>query len=172
MSQKTYQDTVIPLKEKLFRLAFSILQHPEEAADVVQEILIKAWKNWEQWQKLDNPGAWCYKLTRNLSIDKKRSRHFKSGQEAIPEDLRVAEPNPYQLAENRDTIIYIKELMAALPEQQRLVMHLRDIEELAYQEIAEMLDISLAQVKTSLFRARKSIQKKLTESRLYETGRN
>lgn len=168
MNHKAFQHTINTLKGKLYRLSFSILQQADEAADVVQEISIRVWKNWDEWQSLDNFEAWCYKLTRNLSIDKKRSKHYQSRQADLPVDLSEGQPTPHQLTENKDTLIYIQQLIATLPEQQRIVMHLRDIEELSYREIADMLDMTLPQVKTNLFRARQSMKEKISSAKLYE----
>ena len=68
---------------------------------------------------------------------------------------------PAQATERNDLVNRVKMMMQQLPEKQRLVMHLRDIEELSYDEIAESLGISLDQVKVNLHRARKSIREKM-----------
>jgi RNA polymerase sigma-70 factor (ECF subfamily) len=173
MNHQNFQQQIVPLREKLFRLAFSILRHPEEAADVVQEIMIKTWKNWEDWQSSkDNIEAWCFKMTRNLAIDKTRTRSFSAANDKLPEDWPAQLPGPHQMAEQKDTLRYIEQLMATLPDQQRTVLHLRDVEEYSYQEIADMLDINLGQVKTHLFRARKTIQQQIIASQLYEKRRS
>ena len=66
--------------------------------------------------------------------------------------------NPHRQIEVKDEMMFIKEKMQALPENHRLVMHLRDIEELSYQEICDALDMSMVQVKSNLFRARKAMR--------------
>lgn len=173
MNYKTFQQQIVPLREKLFRLAFSILHHSEEAADVVQEIMMKTWKNWSDWEaSKENLEAWCFRMTRNLAIDKIRTRRPQyQGEETLASFASHA-PGPHQIAEQRDTVAFVQQLLHTLPEQQRSVLHLRDIEEYSYQEIADMLNISLGQVKTNLFRARKTIQQQLIAAQLYEKRRS
>ena len=104
-------------------------------------------------------------LTRNRSLDKARSQNLRrtaslDGLPERPNDIT----NQANAVENRDLADQVKLMMQELPEKQRLVMHLRDIEELSYEEIAEVLNISLDQVKVNLHRARKSIREQLTAS--------
>jgi RNA polymerase sigma factor (sigma-70 family) len=173
MNYKTFQQQIVPLREKLFRLAFSILHHSEEAADVVQEIMMKTWKHWGDWEaSKENLEAWCFKMTRNLAIDKTRTKRLHYQGEETLAAFASPVPGPHQIAEQRDTLSFVQQLMQALPEQQRMVLHLRDVEEYSYQEIADMLAINLGQVKTNLFRARKTIQEQIIAAQLYEKRRS
>jgi len=167
MSLKDFTHMVLPYKNKLYRHALRILGNMAEAEDVVQEVFIKMWKNKEQWEKYSNIEAWCMRMTRNLSIDKLRSKHKRVDQ--LPEDREFKSHlvTPDHQAELQDTMSHIKTLVATLPEKQRLVFQLRDLEEMSYQEIADTLNIPMDQVKVNLFRARKKIRVQLLKAQSY-----
>ncbi len=163
MTWDLFHNQVFPIRHKLYRFALRITGSVHEAEDVVQEVLEKVWKTApEQVGNIQNWEAWCMTLTRNRSLDKTRSQSLRR---AAPLE-GVAERSsdtatPAQTTEQNDLVNRVKMMMQQLPEKQRLVMHLRDIEELSYDEIAESLGISLDQVKVNLHRARKSIREKM-----------
>lgn len=163
MNWAIFHDQVFPIRHKLYRFALRITGSVHEAEDVVQEVLEKVWKTApEQSETVQNWEAWCMTLTRNRSLDKTRSQASRrtAPLEGVAE--RSSETNtPAQATEQNDMVARVKFMMQQLPEKQRLVMHLRDIEELTYEEIAEALDISLDQVKVNLHRARKAIREKM-----------
>jgi RNA polymerase sigma-70 factor (ECF subfamily) len=164
MNRAIFHEQVFPIRDKLYRFALRITGSVHEAEDVVQEVLEKVWKTpAEQSGIVQNWEAWCMTLTRNRSLDKARSQTLRR---TAPLDGLAERPNGISnqghTVENRDLADQVKRMMQQLPEKQRLVMHLRDIEELSYEEISEVLDISLDQVKVNLHRARKAIREQLT----------
>lgn len=166
MNWTIFHQHVFPIRHKLYRFALRITGSAQEAEDVVQEVLERVWKSpAEQSAAVQNWEAWCMTLTRHRSIDKTR---MQSQHRALPLDSlathSAADPTPAQETESRDMAAWVRRLMQELPEKQRLVMHLRDIEELSYEEIASVLDISLDQVKVNLHRARKTIREKLLKT--------
>jgi RNA polymerase sigma-70 factor (ECF subfamily) len=167
MDLQMFQNTILPIKDKLFRFALRIVGNPMEAEDVVQEVFIKVWKGRNQLSEIQNLEAWCMSVTRNLSIDKVRSKFRRETD--LPEGADWTDPNisPHKSAELTDAVSRVKSLMAALPDAQRQVMELRDIEEMTYQEIADTLELSMEQVKVYLHRARKSIREQLIQSESY-----
>ncbi len=160
MSLTYFKQHILPVKDKLYRLALRILSDDAEAQDVVQEVLVKAWRQQDAWPAIRNVEAWCMKLVKNQAIDKIRSGKQRRGYleaESLP-GLADHEPTPLAAAEYSDTMAHLLKLMQQLPEKQRLVMHLRDIEEMSYQEIVELLDLPMNQVKVNLFRARNAVR--------------
>lgn len=168
MSLKAYKERISPVKNKLYRFALGIVRDPAEAEDIVQEILIKIWRQWEEIHTIQNLEAWSMRLTKNLAIDKLRSRHRRTEDLDRAYQVEVDGPDPYESVVTGDTIGQIRQLMDRLPENQRLVMNLRDIEGLSYQEISEALDMPMPQVKVNLFRARTQIRNHLVKSKTYE----
>jgi RNA polymerase sigma factor (sigma-70 family) len=160
----TFQQHILPIRHKLYRFALSITGSSHEAEDVIQDVLTSAWRTSESTDRdpILNWEAWCMTLTRNRSLDRKRLQiKHRSDQLEQVFHLSAQQETPHKAAENRDMMALVQRLMKQLPEKQRLTMHLRDVEEMTYDEIAEALDISLDQVKTNLHRARKTIREGL-----------
>ncbi|MEI9918619.1 MAG: sigma-70 family RNA polymerase sigma factor [Bacteroidota bacterium] len=156
------------MKNKLFRFAFRLLGSSEEAKDVVQEVFIRVWNGRDQMASIDNMEAWCMRITRNLSLDKIRARQRKAT-DPIEEsfDIQNDSRTPYEATENSENMQRINELIASLPEKQRQVMHLRDIEGYSYNEICEILELDMNQVKVNLFRARNAVREKFIKINAY-----
>ncbi|HFA48610.1 MAG TPA: RNA polymerase sigma factor [Bacteroidetes bacterium] len=161
MDRNEFKTSILPIKNKLFRFSLNILNDVAEAEDVVQEVFIKLWNRRDQMDQINNTEAWCMRVTRNLSIDKMRSKHRRLEPMKEGFDLKDQSPTPFQKTAGSDVFSKIKNLMLQLPDKQRMVMQLRDIEGLTYQEVADALEISLDQVKVNIYRARLSMRKKL-----------
>lgn len=163
MKLDTFKSDILPIKDKLFRVALRITGNPPEAEDVVQETFIKLWEQRRELQSIQNLEAWCMQMTKNRAIDKRRLRFNQSEGLEVAYGLQSQEQTPDQQAERSDEMAQVKRLMQDLPDKQRMTMQLRDIDGLSYQEISDTLDIPLNQVKTNIFRARKSLRAKLTQ---------
>jgi RNA polymerase sigma factor (sigma-70 family) len=168
MNWKTFHMNVEAIRNKLFRFAVSMLRDEAEAEDVVQEVVIKLWKQRDQLDRIHNMEAWTMRLTRNLSIDKIRSKHrrYESLDKVV--DLQGSQPSPAKQLELTDTMEQLKKWITQLPDNQRLVFQLRDIEGMTYKEIGDTLDMPLSQVKINLFRARQQVRAYLLKNKLYE----
>lgn len=161
MQIEEVMNLVLPYKDKLYRFAVSMLGNSFDAEDVIQELLVKVWKKKDQFIEIDNKEAWCMTVTRNLSIDKIRSRKKNTGNIDDYYHLSDQSASASVRLEQRDALNHVMELMDQLPEKQRSVMHLRDVEGYTYQEIADLTTLTVDQVKVNLFRARKTLRSKL-----------
>ena len=160
---------MLPLKNELFRLALRITLNRAEAEDVVQETMLKVWNRREQWDQLDSIEAFCLTICRNLALDKlKRLDNQAATLEGTPDaaDLSYTS-NPEEQAVQRDRIALVRRLIDQLPEKQRSVMQLRDMEGKSYKDIAVVLGISEEQVKVNIFRARQTIKKAFIKNEEY-----
>ncbi len=168
MTANDFQKQIWPLRDQLFRFACRLLGDEAEAADTVQETLIKVWDKRRDLGAIENKEAWCLRLVRNASIDRMRSgyRKRRTDLKAVA-DLGAKQQTPSQQLQAKDTLQQVRMLMSGLPENQRAVMQLRDIEGLSYQEIADVLDMSMAQVKTNLHRARTYIRRAMQKAESY-----
>lgn len=162
MNLETFKSDILPIKNKLFRVALRITGNPQEAEDVVQETLIKVWEQREELGSVRNLEAWCMQLTKNRSIDKRRLRFNQNEGLEGAYGLSSTAHTPDRQAELSDDCLQVQKLMQELPDKQRMAMQLRDMDEFSYQEIADTLEMPLAQVKSNIFRARKRIRNKLT----------
>lgn len=167
MNLESFESRVLPVKNKLFRFAFRMLGNSEEAKDVVQETLIKVWNGREGMDAIQNMEAWCMRVTKNLSLDRLRSLQRKQTDSLDGVDVKQEGLSPHERTEIQENMQRINELMATLPDKQRQVMHLRDIEGHSYNEIGEILEIDLSQVKVYLFRARNAVREKLIKINAY-----
>lgn len=163
-----FEARVLPTKNKLFRFAFRLLGSSEEAKDVVQEVMIKVWNGREQMDEIQNMEAWCMRITKNLSLDRLRSKQRKAT-DPIEEsfDIEHESLSPLEKTEITESMNQIGKFIAALPEKQRQVIHLRDIEGYSYNEICDILELDMNQVKVSLFRARNAVREKLVKINAY-----
>lgn len=155
-----------PYKDKMFRYALSIMGSRFEAEDVVQEAMIKLWKGKDRLATIDNKEAWVITVVRNLCIDKVRSRKKKQTND-IDEYFHISDnsPGPDVKLEQSDALKKVTEIMNTLPDTQKEIITLRDIEGYTYQEIADIMGLKVDQVKVYLFRARKVLRDKLTPIR-------
>ena len=168
MNLESFQSRVMPAKNKLFRFALRFLGNEEEAKDVVQEVLIRVWKGREQMNEVQNWEAWCMRITKNLSLDRIKAMARKQTH-PIEEGYSVHQGtlSPHESTELHESMNRIGQFIAALPEKQRQVIHLRDIEGYSYNEICEILELDMNQVKVNLFRARNAVREKLTKINAY-----
>jgi RNA polymerase sigma factor (sigma-70 family) len=168
MNLEAFQNRVLPVKNKLFRFALKFLGNEDEAKDIVQEVFIRVWNGREQMEQVQNWEAWCMRITRNLSLDRIRSLTRKQTQ-PIEESLEVHQEamTPYESTEIQESMQKINQFIAALPEKQRQVIHLRDVEGYSYNEICDILELDMNQVKVNLFRARNAVREKLMKINAY-----
>ncbi len=169
MKKISFQADVLPLKDKLFRMALRITLNPAEAEDVVQDTMLKVWNRREQLEQLDSIEAFCLTICRNLSLDKMRrmGRQEQSlDTEYDPTDHSYTS-NPEEQTVQRDRVKLVRQLIDQLPEKQRTAMQLRDIEGKSYRDIAEIMGISEDQVKVNIFRARQTIKKEFKQQEEY-----
>ena len=166
MQIKEFIEILTPYKDKMFRYAFSIAGNRFEAEDIVQEAIIKIWKRMDKFTEIDNKEAWVITIVRNLAIDKVRAKKKKQTSD-INDYFHISDnaPSPDLKLEQKDAVRKVSEIMATLPEAQREIITLRDIEGYTYQEIAEIMDLKVDQVKVYLFRARKVLREKLAPIR-------
>ena len=167
MKKISFRNDVLPLKDKLYRMAIRITFDTAEAEDIVQDTLIKVWDKREEWPQLASIEAYCMTICRNLSLDrreKKEAQHI-----ALDENLhnRPDVSTPYDKMAASDSIRILGELLKGLPQTQQDIVQLREIEGKSYKEIATVLNLSEEQVKVYLFRARQRIKQRYKEIQGY-----
>ncbi len=168
MNLEFFESRVLPTKNKLYRFALRLLANEEEAKDVVQEVLIRVWRNQGSVDEIQNWEAWCMRITKNLSLDRLRVTQRRITASLDQEsNVRDLNGTPHETTEQQESMQRINQLMATLPEKQRQVIHLRDVEGYSYNEICDMLELDMNQVKVSLFRARNAIKEKLIKLNAY-----
>lgn len=158
MDNVSFQTTVLPLSDRLFRLALRVTMNRAEAEDVVQDTLLRVWERRSEWGQIDNLEAFAIATCRNRALDVAK----RAGRNTVPldkvEGSHLPAPNAQLSLEAREQLSHVRRLMDSLPELQRTIMLLRDIEGQSYGEIAKELGISETQVKVYLHRARTKVR--------------
>ena len=161
MTNQEFADIIDEVKDKMYRLALRVVRNPTEAEDVVQVVIIKVWDKRVHFESIENKAGWCMTLTRNLAIDKTRSKHRRTNDIDGYNNLSNNAPTPEDILETSDLLQKVKELYNKLPEIQRTVLHLRDIEEYSYDEISEITGYTSNQVKINIYRGRQALKSQL-----------
>ena len=144
MKQIDFRKDLLPLKDKIYRMGLRITLNAQEAEDLTQDTLIRAWNKRDELAQVANIEAFCIAICRNLAL------------EAVnPYDN---EPTPDEKLERDEKLKRIHQLFNALPERLRTALQLRDIEEMSYAEAAQTMNISEDLFKVTLHRARKAIK--------------
>jgi len=159
MQIERFKTDIIPLRQMLFYTALKWLQNEADAEDTVQETLLRLWKIRDQLDAVVNLGAFASQTTKNICID--RLRTAKEHTEAIDFYLGADNETPYSKAERNDTIVLIKKIVEHLPELQRTIIQLRDVEGYELQEIADITGTQVGAVTVNLSRARKKVRETL-----------
>ena len=163
MQEISFRDDILPLKDTLFRLALRITFDRAEAEDVVQDTMIRVWNKREEWTQFGSIEAYCLTVAKNLAIDRSQKKEAQNV-ELTPEMEEESEiSGPYDQLVNNERMSIIHRLINELPEKQRLIMQLRDIEGESYKEIAKILNLTEEQVKVNLFRARQKVKQRYLE---------
>ena len=161
MSTEQFQKDILPLQDKMYRYALSMVYDMDLAKDIVQEVFMKVWRKRDQLSQIENKEAWCIRVTRNLALDKLKLAHRKNVGLEMAANQFVSSLNPEGLAEEKDLMAAIYEMMEDLPEQQKEIFRLRDLLGYSNKEIKELMNLNDSQVKVNLFRARQKIKLKL-----------
>ena len=166
MNQQAFLDKVMPFKDKVFRLAKRLLVSQDEAEDATQELYLKLWKNKSKIASYKNVEAFAMTMTKNYCLDRLKSKQA-SNLTLIHSNYQDNHTNLQRQIEVNDSIQKVHQLIAQLPEQQRMVIQLRDIEQYNFDEIGEMLQMKPTAIRVALSRARKTIKEKLQKQHAY-----
>jgi len=159
MSKPDFDSLVQLLNRKLYGFAFRILRNQEEAEDVVQEIFIKLWKMGEKLNDYKSIDALATTMTRNYCIDLlRKQKHSFIGDFNIDNYQELTTSSPHEQVENRESNDIIFNIVENLPELYKVVVSLRDIEGMSYEEIAEKTDQNINTLRVTLSRARRLIR--------------
>jgi len=161
MSSK-YRQWVKEYQDQAWTVARYILKDAQEAEDATQEAFVKLWNNQDSINP-DRVKPWLMKVTRNGCLDRLRRR--RENVEFDESHMAGEVSGPMQGAETSEAAAWLKRAIAGLNEPYRSLVVLRDVNQHSYEEVAGMLELNLAQVKTYLHRARKQLREQLAEVR-------
>lgn len=155
-----FESQIWPLRNKLYRLAYLWVKDRDVAEDLLQTVFEKTLNKEEELKRVQNLPGWIVRTLKNESLN-----HIKQNQRTIRLD-GVELFIPEELDESKEKQIeMVLRFMAFLPEKQREIFHLREIEGLTYAEISDYLELPIEQVKVNLHRARRTLRECLTDSK-------
>ena len=166
MTQAEFLNIVMPFKDKVFRLAKRLLVSKEEAEDATQEILIKLWRNKQKIQDYKYVEAFSMTMTKNFCLDRLKSKQAQN-LKIVHSNYQDHNVSLQKQIELNDSVDWVSKIMEELPEQQKIIIQLRDIEQYEYSEISKVLDMNETAIRVSLSRARKTLREKLTKTHNY-----
>jgi len=168
MDSSQFNNQILTLSDKLYRFAKSILRNENDARDALQDLNLKLWEKRQHLDEVENVPAFIMRAMRNLCLDMLRKNH---GDEELKAELEYLEPNPHQQTEQKDTVSRIRLLIDGLPEMQRSIIRMRDVEGMELSEIAYILSLTENAVCVNLSRARQKIREKvlIEQKRVEET---
>lgn len=162
MDATQFKDLVLPLSGRLLHFANLMLREKSEAEDAVQEVCLKLWKIRDSLEKYNSIEAFAMKVTKNWCLDRLKARkpvyidNYGSLNESSSE-----EADPHKLMERSDGQNLLHHILDKLPEQQRLIIQLRELEGMEFEEIAEIADMNINAIRVNLFRARNKIREEI-----------
>lgn len=168
MKQSEFLNLVMPIKDKLYRLAKRLLVSAEEAEDATQEILMKLWDGKNKIGSYRNVEAFAMTMTKNFCLDRLKSRQ-SSNLKLVHSNYADESTSLQKEIELKDSVSWVEKIMDELPEQQKMVLQLRDIEDYEFDAIGDLLDMNPTAVRVTLSRARKAVREKLLEKHRYGT---
>ncbi len=172
MLARDFKTDVLPISSKLLRFALQLLQNEEEAKDILQDVFLKLWQKRDELGKVENLEAFAIRMIRNRCLDLIRSRRTIS-LELVKKNKHVEENfSETNYLENAELAGLVKRIIAELPDLQRTVIHLRDIEQLEYEEIAEVTELNVNAIRVNLSRARKKVRDEILKIQNYGITEN
>lgn len=166
MNQAEFIKTITPFKDRVFRLAKRLLVSTEEAEDATQEVLVRLWNNRAKLSTYSSVEALAMTITKNYSLDRLKSKQATE-MRIVHSNYNSRDAGLYQQAEDRDSWQWVLKIMQKLPEQQKLILQMREVEQYEFEEIARIMDMNETAVRVALSRARRTLREELTKTHSY-----
>ena len=162
---ENYQNLVV-------NTCFGLVHNREDAEDIAQDVFVEVFRSIQHFRADAKLSTWLYRIAVNRSLnhirDNKKHKWFQSFENTVEEQNRklgyIESPqsdHPGYELENRQRAVILHEAINSLPENQKVAFTLSKYEELSYQEISEVMEMSVSSVESLLFRAKKNLQNKL-----------
>jgi RNA polymerase sigma-70 factor (ECF subfamily) len=165
--REAFTQLIVQYQVSLYNMALRMVGRPDDAADIAQEAFLRAWEKIRTLR--DAPfKSWLFQIAANLCYD-----HFRRGRRygVMPDEdqtsnlvgLGIATPDPQERAEANERTRLVRDSISALDHDMRIAIILRDVNGMAYDEIAAILRVPLGTVKSRIARARAQVQDRLQQ---------
>ncbi|GGB74106.1 DNA-directed RNA polymerase sigma-70 factor [Flavobacterium suaedae] len=166
MNQKEFINTITPFKDRVFRIAKRLLVSTEEAEDATQEVMVRLWNSRKKLNKYSSVEALAVTITKNYCLDQLKSKRATE-MRIVHSNYSDGQAGVDKQAEDKDSWSWVEKIMDDLPEQQKLIIQMRDVEQYDFEEIAKVMDMNETAVRVALSRARKTIRQELIKKHSY-----
>lgn len=167
MTADEFKRRFMPLGRKLYGVAFAMSGNVQEAEDIVQDVYMKLWTRRDRLGMTVNDEAYCVAVTKNVCRDRLRGHGPANG---FSGDLPLGMTSADDVAadvENRNLADIMRRCISCLPELQRELVTMRDVEGIGYDEIAYATGLSMVNIRVTLSRARKALREQFNIIRNY-----
>lgn len=170
-----FEQLILIYEKRIYAIAYKYMGNHEDASDMAQEALIKAYQSVQNFRGESAFGTWLGKITANCCLDELRKRkkmqttsleetlELEDG--SINKELEAPEKTPEDHVVQQEVSAYMQTLIHGLKEEYRIVIILRELEGYSYEEIAEILQCSLGTVKSRISRARVYLKERIVADR-------
>lgn len=159
MIEIDFRTDLLPLKDKVFRLALRITASRDEAEDITQDVLLRVWERRDEMPAVASLEAYVLTAAHNTALDRlRRSESRNITLEEQHDTTPDATPTADERMEHDERLRRVHDIFARLPERQRTVMQLRDIEGKTTRETADITGLTEENVKVTLLRARRAVR--------------
>ena len=161
-NESAFNELLVRHQGAIYQLAHRFLGDANEAEDIAQETFLRLYRSADRYKPNASLRSYLYKIAKNLCIDflrKKRPETMANLPETMPQD------SPLDQLERAQTLQIILDCVDTLPENQRMAILLRHNSGLRYQEIADVMELTVSAVESLLVRARKTLRRRLSSVR-------
>jgi RNA polymerase sigma-70 factor (ECF subfamily) len=162
MDQPTFIATFQDVQEKMYHLSRRLLVSHEEAADAVQETMLKLWEKRKQLKRIKNKEAYAMQMVKNHSLDRLKSKQA-SHLKIVHSNYDSGERDAHQEMERQAQVQMVQKMIDDLPENFRIIIQLRDIQLYDFESIEKIMNMKSNAVRTTLSRARKLLKERIEE---------
>ena len=177
-----FEQLLLRYEKKVYTIAYKYMGNAEDASDLAQEALIKAYQSIGTFRGESSFGTWIGRITANKCLDELRKRK-KLQTTSLDEELELEEGSvqkeivserdtPEQHTIRQETVHYVQQKLQQMKEEYRLVLVLRELEGHSYEDIADMLNCSLGTVKSRISRARNYLKELVLADQHKEGSQN
>lgn len=158
--ERAFSELLHRHQNAIYAFACRMLGDPQEAEDVAQETFLRLYQTSKRYQPDASLRAYLLRITKNICID-----HFRKKRPELMDELPdpTTQQTPQDLLEGAITLDYLEKAIDRLPVNQRTALLLRHTEQLSYNRIAEVMDVSVAAVESLLVRARRTLKQRLAD---------
>jgi RNA polymerase sigma-70 factor, ECF subfamily len=163
--QDAFSQLVLRYQRRIYNLVYRMVQHYEEASEITQEAFLAAWQGLPSFRGDARFATWLYRIAYNCALRQLEARKRERALHAALQAEQALEGDSHQQAEARfdarEQQAVVQEQLAHLPAKYRIVLILRHLQEMTYEEMAEILAMPVGTIKTHLFRARNLLKERL-----------